>query len=202
MGNLIRIMKYSQKEDMKQAIEALRATNDQKPLQWWRLADNCMGGMSATKHEAIVDATGTQQLRFAGEINTNGGGFTSIRANIENGLPSDTSALYLKYRGDGKTYKVLLSNGESTGPFSSNPSWQHDLPTAANQWCETKLQLKDFKPSIGGTSVKQTADLALRPNEQKQIGLMLSLLLSDGSANPPSTFGQGIFPFELLVSSF
>jgi len=35
----------------------------------------------------------------------------------------------------------------------------------------------------------------------RQIGLMLSLKLSDGSANPKESFGEGIFPFSLIVES-
>jgi hypothetical protein len=35
----------------------------------------------------------------------------------------------------------------------------------------------------------------------KQLGLMLSLRLSDGSPNPKETFGEGIFDFSLFVES-
>jgi hypothetical protein len=34
-----------------------------------------------------------------------------------------------------------------------------------------------------------------------QIGLMLSLYLSDGRPNPKETFGEGVFPFSLHVKS-
>ena len=81
-----------------------------------------MGGRSSTQHTTEGGA-----LTFAGMLDTRGGGFTSVRADFAGGLKSD--ALRVRFRGDGKTYKVLLSNGQGGGPWSNNPSWQHDLPT-------------------------------------------------------------------------
>ena len=152
-------------------------------------------------------------LHFDGTINTNGGGFTSIRAKIESGLlTTDNTGLHIRYRGDGKIYKVLLSDGNRGGPFSHTPTWQADLPTKQkaddkdDEWDETIIPFSSLLPAFGGGPRSQLSDedkkqYTFNPLEMKEVGLMLSLRLSDGSPNPPETFGEGIFPFSLKVKS-
>jgi len=227
---------------MKNTIPALQLTSSSgtvlssstHPLHWYRLDDGVMGGQSSTNmadHNA-TEITGENKkvLRFAGQINTNGGGFCSIRA----ALPDDTGLCFanstttneeheqvevtgikIRYRGDGKTYKVILSDGQRStgGPFSRSPTWQMDLPTvdrtddATDTTCtamdEVILPLNRFQPSFGPRSVseEEKAKLVLIASEQRMIGLMLSLKLSDGSSNPKETFGEGIFDFCLDVEA-
>ena len=97
-------------------------------LNWHRLDDGVMGGQSET---ALSPSTCKDELDFSGQINTDGGGFCSVRALIEGGLPPDTAAIKVCYTGDGKTYKVTLSDGSKSafGPSRRSPSWQKDLPT-------------------------------------------------------------------------
>mmetsp|Transcript_9654 Transcript_9654/g.24568 ORF Transcript_9654/g.24568 Transcript_9654/m.24568 type:complete len:97 (-) Transcript_9654:32-322(-) len=85
--------------------------------------------------------------------------------------------------------------------MSRNPSWQHDLPTRAGAWAEAVLPLDRFVPSVAGTFAGNDGTFVLTPEEQRQVGIMLSLYLSDGSKNPVETFGTGTFPFDLAVSS-
>ena len=169
------------------------------PLAWYRLDDGVMGGQSCTRHD-VVDGAG---LRFAGTLDTRGGGFASVRADFEGGLPESTTALRVRYKGDGKTYKVLLGNGQAGGPWSPHPSWQHDLPTTAGAEAVATLRFSACKPSFGGAPSKRAAvGLALVPGEMRQVGCMLSLLLSDGSPNPEGTFvaagAAAAFALEVL----
>lgn len=221
MGQAVRAMKYDRAANERNAIPALEFVSE--TLQWHRLDDGVMGGKSETVHHTTTTAeegnSSTQQqqqqhLHFCGTINTEGGGFASIRAPIPSGgggIPENTIAIKLKLRGDGKTYKVLLSDGEkSTGnPFSRSPSWQMDVPTKKksnnddaddDEWEEVTLPLDGFQPSFGGSTV-QTTTSKLVATEIHQVGLMLSLKLSNGEPNPPETFGEGIFDFSLLVAS-
>ena len=69
-----------------------------------------------------------------------------MRADLGGGL--DGGAVRVRYRGDGKTYKVLLSDGQGGGPWSKSPSWQHDLPTTAGEEAEAVLPFGAFKPSL------------------------------------------------------
>ncbi len=220
MGQIIRMMSYSQSKNMssKTAIPSLVINN--APLSFYRIDDGVMGGQSQThidqllqlKKKAITNSDEQEQeqeqeqgnvLVFTGMINTNGGGFTSIRSQLENSIPSSAKGLKIKYRGDGKTYKILLSDGKGGGPFSSSPSWQCDLPTNKDsQEEETSVYFDDFLPSFGGRgtlSQEERGNYKFVNEEMKQIGLMLSLKLSNGDPNPVDTFGDGIFDFRLEV---
>lgn len=201
MGQAVRLMKYDRAANEANAIPALQWAGH--PMKWHRLDDGVMGGQSETVHEA------KDGLHFAGTINTDGGGFTSIRAPIH-GIPKGTDAIRLLFRGDGKTYKLLLSDGNpSTGsPFARNPTWQADLPTevrtGSEEWQEMTIPLSGFFPAFGGRAEDRPSiehEYKFEPTEVRQVGLMLSLRLSDGSPNPKETFGQGIFPFSLHVKS-
>ena len=128
-------------------------------LHWHRLDDGVMGGQSETLHTS----TDAGELIFKGQINTNGGGFTSIRSPIEGGLASDTTAIRVSYIGDGKTYKVLLSEGNKSafGPSRRSPSWQTDLPTKNDGSEETTIiSFDSLVPSLQGGRIKTDAKLA------------------------------------------
>ena len=207
MGNspIARMATYSIAKNQQNAVSILEFNG--KPLSWFRLDDGVMGGSSETT-EASLAADGC--LKFEGLINTNGGGFTSIRTKLPEGiLPTETTGFKIRYRGDGKTYKVLLSNGSRGGPFSRNPSWQADIPTKSKKegddsWDEVLIPFESLAPSIGGASTLSEdakKEYTLDVTEMTELGLMLSLRLSDGSPNPKETFGEGIFPFLLEIQS-
>lgn len=205
MGQAVRVMKYDRAANEASAIPALNLLGN--ALSWYRLDDGVMGGQSQTIHS---NKDGV--LHFNGIINTDGGGFTSIRAKIPPGIGKNVEAIRLRYRGDGKTYKLILSDGKgsSGGPFARSPSWQADLPTEnrgdSGEIQEATIPLNSLRPVWGGrASSKPSEDEKQKykfdPTEMKEIGLMLSLLLSDGTPNPKETFGEGIFPFSLFVDS-
>lgn len=205
----MRTMKYDRAANVANAVPFNLKLNGSK-LNFYRLDDGVMGGLSNTHQDILLQSSKFQdfQLVFAGTINTNGGGFASIRSDLPNALKKEAKGLKLKYRGDGKTYKVLLSDGVGGGPFSKSPSWQLDLPTeerSSNEEAETAtLLFEDFLPSFGGRSNQQTSDMGsfqFLNSEIKQIGFMLSLKLSSGDPNPIDTFGSGIFDFRLQIEN-
>eukprot|EP00547_Thalassionema_nitzschioides_P008745 CAMPEP_0194224102 /NCGR_PEP_ID=MMETSP0156-20130528/36672_1 /TAXON_ID=33649 /ORGANISM="Thalassionema nitzschioides, Strain L26-B" /LENGTH=209 /DNA_ID=CAMNT_0038955517 /DNA_START=47 /DNA_END=676 /DNA_ORIENTATION=+ len=197
MGQMMRMMSYDRAGNEAAAVTALNLI--EKDLQWFRLDDGVMGGRSETIH-----STENNGLNFQGNINTEGGGFCSIRAKLPNGFGEENlSGLKLNIRGDGKTYKVILSDGKGGSPFSGSPSWQADLPTKNGEEEEVVISFSDLKPSFGGRPKSRPEDMSkytLNPSDIREIGLMLSLKLSDGSNNPKGTFGEGIFPFFLHVN--
>lgn len=172
-----------------------------------------MGGLSETHQNALVQSSYLDKpspLIFSGTINTNGGGFASIRANLPQPLPHNAEAIRLIFRGDGKTYKILLSDGKGGGPFSKTPSWQADLQTRNLTNAEQDppeeriIPLSTLQPSFGGRGAAnrlQTELFQFHATEMLQLGLMLSLKLSDGRANPTETFGAGVFDFKLEVQA-
>ena len=208
MGNVMRMARYDRAANVAAAIPSPLTLGDTSLGGWHRLDDGVMGGRSETTHEAI-EVAGRPGIHFAGTINTNGGGFASIRSPFEaGGLGDDTASLKIKFRGDGRTYKVLLSDGGSSGPMGGSPSWQMDLPTQKlgpkDEAQVVTLPLKSFVPSFGGRAALKEQDRSkyqFHASEMKQLGLMLSLRLSDGSPNPKETFGEGVFDFSLFVES-
>lgn len=205
----MRSMKYDRASNVANAVPFNLELNGSK-LNFYRLDDGVMGGLSNTHQDILLQSSKSQgfKLAFAGTINTNGGGFTSIRSELTSSLPVDAKGIKLKYRGDGKTYKVLLSNGVGGGPFSKSPSWQMDLPTerrsVSEEAEEATLLFEDFLPSFGGRSKMTSSERAAYQfvnSDIKQIGLMLSLQLSNGGPNPIETFGSGIFDFRLELES-
>ena len=204
----MRMARYDRAANVAAAIPS-PLTLGEKPLGGWhRLDDGVMGGRSETNH-AVTEVAGRPGIHFSGTINTNGGGFASIRSPFEaGGLTDDAAGLKIKFRGDGRTYKVLLSDGGSSGPMGGSPSWQMDLPTKKlspeDEAQVVTLPLKSFVPSFGGRAALKEQDRSksqFHASEMKQLGLMLSLRLSDGSPNPKETFGEGIFDFSLFVES-
>lgn len=192
------MMNYDRASNMANAVSTKLSLNNAK-LVFHRLDDGVMGGRSITNQEAVNTIQG---ILFTGTIDTNGGGFTSIRSPLDNGLPTDAKGVKLKYKGDGKTYKVLLSKGNGAGgPWASSPSWQADLETKENQLEEKTIEFSSFKPSFGGRgSTRNELDkYVFEQADMKQIGFMLSLKLSNGEPNPVETFGEGIFNFRLEI---
>jgi Complex I intermediate-associated protein 30 (CIA30) len=199
-------------------------------LHWFRLDDGVMGGQSETRHRvdttSTADTTGGI-LHFEGTISTTGGGFASIRTAIppllaapSGGGSEPVHGIRLRLRGDGKTYKFFLSDGRQNGPMSQRPSWQMDIPTAnannsisangsgddetSDRWEEVVVPFHRLLPSFGGGPRNQPADKSrykFDANGMKEMGLMLSLKLSNGQPNPKETFGEGVFPFHLQVRS-
>jgi hypothetical protein len=211
MGQAIRMVQYDRTANERNAVHALNFVH-QQGLHWYRLDDGVMGGQSSTTHSCLPDG----RLHFTGEINTNGGGFCSIRAPIpDSGWPASTTALRLVLVGDGKLYKCLLSSGTKStfGPSLQNPSWQADIATTKPNPPNDKhkpqvvtIPFTSLVPSWGaGPRSQPSADernqVQFQLQDMKEIGIMLSLRRSDGSPNPKETFGEGIFPFSLQILS-
>ncbi|KAL7538344.1 hypothetical protein ACHAWF_006069 [Thalassiosira exigua] len=193
MGQVIRAARYDRAANERNAVRSLDLIG--RKLNWHRLDDGVMGGQSETIHSS----TDAGELHFSGQINTQGGGFCSIRSPVEGGFPADTVAVRICYVGDGKTYKVLFSDGNKSafGPSRRSPSWQSDLPTKNGVEGTAVVRLDSLTPSLQGGPVE--TDLKIDPTEVKEMGFMLSLKLSSGESNPVETFGAGVFPFSLKI---
>lgn len=199
MGQAMRVISYDRTANERNAIPSLTLLNHD--LSWFRLDDGVMGGQSETVHRAEDGC-----LNFAGTINTYGGGFCSIRTKLsEDLLPSTTKAIRMAFQGDGKTYKLLLSDGSRStfGPSRRSPSWQADIPTRNDGSRQTvEIPIDSFKPSwVFAPSHEEQSGAKFDITTMQELGLMLSLKLSDGSANPVDTFGEGVFPFSFKLFS-
>lgn len=203
MGQVFRMLAYNARGAGEASLPTLSLGGE--ALTWTTLDDGVMGGRSTSRASQVVLEGNTPHLRFSGTCDTRGGGFASIRATLPpetlRGSPEELE-MKLRLKGDGRTYKVLLSNGAGGGPFSKHPSWQADVATdrtAADQ--VVRIPLSTFRPSFGGRSISSEECPVLAPAEMRQVGLMLSLYLSNGEANPVETFGAPgtAFDFSLDV---
>ena len=157
-----------------------------RPLTFFRINDEVMGGKSVSS--LAVSGGG---LVFAGEINTNGGGFCSCRTLGDDGplgLPAEVTALLIDATGDGKRHKLTLHTADSWA--MSVPTWAADFVPVAGRRATHRLPLSTFVPTIRGRVVK---GISLDPTAVTGLGFSLSLYSADGEPNPQ--FGPG--PFSL-----
>lgn len=134
------------------------------PLRWVTVLDGVMGGRSSGEFE-IEDGT----LRFAGVLNTNGGGFSSIRARTSAQL-GDYEGIHLRVRGDGRTYSVRLQqSGEGRRRVASYSS--EFVTQKGDAWQDVWLPLDRFAPTWRGRKL----DLpAIDPDRLNLIGLSIA----------------------------
>lgn len=108
-------------------------------LRWYRVNDNVMGGRSSGD---FVLQEG--RLLFFGVLNTNGGGFASIRTEPQQLPIGDQDVFRLRVQGDGRRYQFRL------GSAASNAAYLAEFKTEADQWLEIELPLSAFEPSFRG----------------------------------------------------
>jgi hypothetical protein len=196
----------ARKEGLRQAIQAQIGDKPNaipslqflgRTMKWYRLDDTVVGGMSQTSHSSSIEG---DELHFSGRIDIHGGfGFCSIRSTIENGLPADTVAIQLRYVGDGKTYKILLStvfkSALALGQNRTGTTYQVDLPTKSGVEDTVTLRLDSF------IALKKEDVNTMPITKIEEFGFMLSSKLSNGEINPVETFGSDTFPFRLRIMS-
>jgi len=189
LGQASRMMNYDRALNERNSIPAL--TMADQVLSWFRLDDGVMGGQSETTH-----LFNKGMLEFKGEINTKGGGFCSIRSKIHVCLPASAVAIYLRLKGDGKTYKLTVSDG------SKSIVWHADIPTRGDGEEETvMIRFIDLLPQAAGRPRKINPNdvKPLTVTDVKMIGFLLASKLSDGTSN--QNYGKGVFPFSLKIRS-
>lgn len=88
----MRMMSYDRAGNLASAVTTPLTLNNAK-LVFYRLDDGVMGGSSNTNQDLLNTVDG---LLFSGTINTNGGGFVSIRSPLDNSVPSNSKGIKLK----------------------------------------------------------------------------------------------------------
>jgi NADH dehydrogenase [ubiquinone] 1 alpha subcomplex assembly factor 1 len=82
-------------------------------------------------------------LVFSGSTNTNGGGFSSIRTNPIDFYFKDKTGLHIRYKGDGRTFKLgVRMEGKSV-------SYRSDF-TSGNGWQEVRVPFHEMDVSWRG----------------------------------------------------
>lgn len=120
-------------------------------LPWRTVNDNVMGGRSrggATKLDG--------RLLFAGSTNTNGGGFSSIRAELDRPLDlSGAEGIEMRVKGDGRTYTLMV---RSTARYRRSLIWYRaDVRTQAGTWTDVRVAWADLEPRWRGRALRGPA---------------------------------------------
>ena len=155
------------------AVRVLGPNNVAPELRWQVVNDTVMGGRSSSQLKRLGEA-----LHFSGRLNTNGGGFASLRSDRMNLDLAAATSVRLTVKGDGRTYSIrLYAAGQRV-------SYQHAFRTVADAWQTVELKIPDFYASWRGRRMNQgplaAADIA-----------GIGLILADGTDGA----------FEIEVSS-
>ena len=138
----------------------------------WRIVnDGVMGGRSdGTRfHE-------DDHLVFTGVINTNGGGFSSIRANVRPGSLEGAEGLMLRLRSEGRAYRMTFRTSERWRGRSV--SYQSPIPqTKSENWTDVRVSFDDMRTSVFGRTVSAAP---FDPADVREIGI----ILADGEDGP------------------
>lgn len=113
--------------------------------QWYVVDDRVMGGISQGEMLSLADGTGI----FKGDVSTaNNGGFSSVRKPIRFENKQGYNTIFLKVKGDGKSYQFRIKEKPSD-QFSYIQNFK-----TSGQWEVIELQLRDFYPVFRGRNLR------------------------------------------------
>jgi hypothetical protein len=149
----------------------LSLRDDREISNWQTVLDGVMGGRS-TGNRFAQDG----HMVFKGTINTNGGGFSSIRRSMPRGVMGGADALKLRVKQDGRAYRLTFRTEARLR--GRRISYQLNIPqTPKGEWAEVTLPLKDFRTSIFGYDVTAPP---FRAQDVREMGI----ILADGIDGP------------------
>lgn len=145
--------------------------------EWRTVNDNIMGGRSLGDGE-IQNGV----MVFAGSTNTNGGGFSSVRASEKQWDLTGFNGLAARVRADGRRYVFHVDTGLShnngnvfyRGEFQTKPliDAEGDSLATSDTWQEVFVAFPDFVPMVRGRAVTGSVEY-LDPSKILGIGLMI-----------------------------
>ena len=157
-----------------QGLQIIGPDREPSSLRWQVVNDTVMGGQSSSRYERKGSG-----LRFSGFLNTNGGGFASLRSERLNVDLAPATLIRLRVKGDGRRYSIrLYAEGERV-------SYQHAFATTADEWRVLELNIRDFCASWRGRRFDRP------PVEARDI-VGVGLILADGLDGP----------FEIVLDRF
>lgn len=149
----------------------LDLSNPAEIKNWRVLLDGVMGGRSTGTRFAEDGA-----MTFKGSINTNGGGFSSLRRPMKPGALKDVESLNMRVKTDGRAYKLTFRTDATH--WGRSVSYQLSIPqTAKDEWAEVTLPLTKFRTSVFGRNIRAA------PFDAEQVREM-GIILADGIDGP------------------
>jgi hypothetical protein len=142
---------------------------------WQPVDDGVMGGLSRSSFTLAEPGI----ARFAGHVSLeNFGGFASVRTAARAWRTAGASALALRVRGDGRTYKFTVRTDDGF----DGVQYQSRFTPPAGLWVDIMLPRPSFAASFRGRPVTGAAALDLA--RARALGLMIS----DRQAGPFELF--------------
>ncbi len=154
-------------EVAKETLDCVRVT-DFDTTDWFIVNDGVMGGRSVGDGSLEGGV-----LAFFGEIVTDGGGFSSLRGRLDEGL-GDADRLRMRLRSDGREYELLAEDVESENRRVTHYT---SIETAGDGWQDVDVPLTAMESRIFGNPVDA---VPFDPRSATQIGI----ILSDGNDGP------------------
>jgi hypothetical protein len=146
-------------------------SNSDAVSPWQIVNDGVMGGLSQGTRFA-EDA----HMVFRGVINTNGGGFSSLRRRMSPGDLSGATGITLRVRGDGRDYKMTFRTSERWRGRSV--SYQASIPSmTTGEWADVTVPFADMRTSVFGRTVRANP---FDPSDVREMGI----ILADGIDGP------------------
>ena len=128
--------------------------------KWIVVNDNVMGGRSKGGFDFK-----NEKLIFSGSTNTNGGGFSSIRTIPIDFYFKDKTGLHIRYKGDGRTYKLGVRMEGKSVSYRTNF-------TTGNGWQEAKIPFDNMDVSWRGRPLSK-AEHPLQKSKIRSIEFMI-----------------------------
>jgi hypothetical protein len=122
-------------------------SDDALTAKWRPVNDGVMGGRSSGGPSFQNGV-----MVFQGAINTNGGGFSSIRLPMKPGKLSEAASLKLRVKSDGRAYKVTMRTNVR---YRGRPvSFQGDIPASeVGEWRDVSVPFDNLRASLFGRAV-------------------------------------------------
>ena len=142
----------------------IRFDSEGRCKTWFAIDDRVMGGVSRSRVEYSGRGTGV----FRGVVSLDsGGGFASVRLNLDRQSLRGAHGVRLRVRGDGKRYKLSLR-----GEHDFNDVLHQASFVAPPEWTDVDLPLDSFQAAFRGRPVPDAAPLDV--SAIASIGLMIS----------------------------
>jgi len=138
---------------------------------WGAVNDGVMGGKSSGGSNIQ-----NSLLVFEGVLNTDGGGFSSVRTPVDPGDLEGTTGLTMRVKSDGRAYRVTMQTDKKNlfRPVSFNV----DIPvTEAGEWETVTASYDTVKASVWG---RRLSGVKFDPAKIKELGI----IIADGRDGP------------------
>lgn len=168
--------------------EAVLLTDFSEPAmnaRWEVVNDNVMGGRSEGRMSFVEVDDGVSVMRLSGVINTDGGGFTSVRMLVDAGMLSEPgvmeeyTAVRLRVRAlagaVGRPFALRLEDDvERRLGINFRAVLPLDGEVALGEWQTVEVSLEDLWPTHHGRALDAARWAPLEKSRVNRLGIMLN----------------------------